>query len=200
MIKIRDLKVHKKNKLICSLEELVIGEGERIALIGSNGSGKSTLLRVIAGLEKASAGQCDIAVAVRHRCYVHQSPYMFRGTVLSNVAYGLRALGQRKSESIQQANEMLDRMGLAKLKDQPSQQLSGGERRRVAVARAFVVRPRLLLLDEPFAELDNDGSDLLQQNIDRLQKEFGCTVLISSPLESARLQTCRRVQLQAQQN
>ena len=88
-------------------------------------------------------------------------------------------------------------MGLAKLRDQSSRQLSGGERRRVAVARAFVLRPRLLLLDEPFAELDNDGSRLLQENIDRLRQEFGCTVLISSPLESAQLQASRTIQLNA---
>jgi len=184
MIKVRDLKVRKQQKTICHMAELDVAVGERATIVGANGCGKSTLLRVLGGLETEFTGQCTVATPMRERCYVHQSPYLFRGSVLSNATYGLRARGFGKMEAVRLASEILDRLGLLALNNQSSLHLSGGERRRVAIARALVLKPRLLLLDEPFADLDRDGSLALVAELERLEQSSDCSILISSPIDS----------------
>jgi len=154
MITIEHLHVEKAGRTICSVEQLNVSKGERVAIVGENGSGKTTLLRVLAGLETGYRGQCHTAAARSERTYVGQSPYLFRGTVLFNVTYGLRHRPARRAERDRLAHDWLGRFGLAGQAQERVEHLSGGERRRVALARAMVLRPRLLLLDEPLADLD----------------------------------------------
>ena len=193
MIRIRNLFVRKNSTLICNVPKLDVEPGERIAIMGSNGSGKSTLLCVLGGLEKAAEGQYEIEAPESQRCYVHQTPLLFRGTVLRNTTYGLRANGVARGKSARLATDMLDRLGLADAVSKSARHLSGGERRRVAVARACLLKPKLLLLDEPFADLDNAGVTALNAELDRLQSDDQCTVVIASPEESHELSSCRIV-------
>ena len=154
LIQIKDLKVVKNGRTICSVPEILVNEGQRLAFIGKNGSGKSTFLRVLAGFEKDCLGTCKISAPKKERVYVHQSPYLFRGTVLFNVKYGLRArrYSHRTSEKV--ARQWLEALGAQGLAGYRVHELSGGEKQRVALARAFSLEPRLLLLDEPLSELD----------------------------------------------
>lgn len=157
MIEVRDLIVERGGSAICTVPRLDVAPGERIGLVGPNGSGKSTLLRVLAGLERDFSGHCLVDVPPRERTFVHQEPWLFRGTVLSNVTYGLRARRMPRGHARGLAREWLERMGAADIVDRSGRELSGGEKRRVALARALVLEPRLLLLDEPFSDLDVAG-------------------------------------------
>jgi len=178
MIDIDDLRVNKNGRTICRVPELAIAQGERVAILGPNGSGKTTLLRVLAGLEADYQGVCNVAAAAKACVYVHQAPYLFRGTVRFNIMYGLHARGTHRSECEQRARRWLERLGLEKLAGNRVTHLSGGERRRVALARALILRPRLLLLDEPLADVDQAGTAAVTAAIGELTDS---TVLIASP-------------------
>ncbi len=180
MIRVAQLAVHRGATRICSVPELEVGAGERLGIVGANGSGKTTLLMVLAGLDETARGRCEVAVPVRDRVYVHQQPWLFKGTALSNAAWGLRAHGVATAAAAHTASEWLERVGASHLAARPSESLSGGERRRVALARAFALRPKLLLLDEPLAELDDRGADFVARALGELSET---TVLIAAPAQ-----------------
>lgn len=178
MIDINELRVNKNGRTICAVSQLLIKQGERVAILGSNGSGKTTFLRVLAGLETEYEGRCLVGASSKDRVYVHQSPYLFRGTVLFNATYGLRQRGMSKADSERLALDWLKRMGVDQLSGSRIAHLSGGERRRVALARAMVLKPRLLLLDEPLADMDAEGTAAVAAAFDELKE---CTILVASP-------------------
>ncbi len=180
MIEINSLQVVKSGKTICDVSGLSVERGENVAIVGPNGSGKTTLLRVLAGIERDYEGQCKVDVSLAERTYVHQKPYLFRGTVLSNVTYGLRARGHSYNDSRREAETWLQRLGAADLTSRRAKNLSGGETRRVALARALVIGPKLLLVDEPLADLDKDGVAMV---VDALCGFDEMTILIASPTE-----------------
>ena len=132
---------------------LELEPGAKLGVRGPNGSGKSTLLRVLAGLQPVSEGRVEGLVAGGRCVLVHQRPHLFRGTPRSNVAYALRLAGRPANEAL----GWLERLGAGHLADRSVAGLSGGERRRVAIARALARGPEVLLLDEPFAGLDEPG-------------------------------------------
>ena len=132
---------------------LTIQRGERVALVGSNGSGKSTLLRLLHGLVTPGSGQ------VHHdgsqaQAMLFQRPYMLRTSALNNVALGLWLRGMRWRNAQAQALVALQRVGLMDVARRGAKTLSGGQQQRLALARAWVLKPHVLLLDEPTASLD----------------------------------------------
>jgi ABC-type nitrate/sulfonate/bicarbonate transport system ATPase subunit len=176
MIRVDDLRVSKNGNLICSVPKLSLNNGEALAIVGRNGCGKTTLLRVLAGLELGYEGRCSIAAERRERVFVHQAPYLFRGTALSNVMYGVRA--RRLSGGQQRARTWLEKLRVGPLAQSRASQLSGGERRRVALARALATDARLLLLDEPLAEMDDEGIDAVANVLSSLGD---ASIVITSP-------------------
>jgi iron(III) transport system ATP-binding protein len=148
---------------------LHVREGESIALMGPSGSGKTTLLRIVAGLEPVDQGEVVIGGQVVSRPD-HRIPPYRRGvgmvfqrpalwphmTVARNVGFGLHR--PRSDESRKRVNELLDHLDIAELLARRPHELSGGQARRVAIARALAPRPRILLLDEPFNDLDPELS------------------------------------------
>jgi len=174
MIHISNLQVIRSGKTICAMEKLAVTPGQRVTLIGSNGSGKTTLLRVLAGLEQDYRGSCLVDATRRRRTYLHQQPYLFRRTVLANVRYGQRGRAGGGHEAI----TWLKRLGIDHLANRTTQNLSGGETRRVALARALACQPRLLLLDEPLADLDPNAVKIVCRVLHDLPET---TIVIASP-------------------
>jgi tungstate transport system ATP-binding protein len=178
MIDITDLTVTKGGQTICQVANATVAHGSTVGVTGPNGSGKTTLLRVLAGIEISFGGKCDVDASVKDRVFVHQSPYLFSGTVLSNVEYGLKARSTSRSVRHEHAALWLERFGIAHLALRSVESLSGGEKRRTALARACVLEPKLLLLDEPLADLDPAGIDCVVQSLNKLDAS---TILITSP-------------------
>jgi iron(III) transport system ATP-binding protein len=167
---------------------LEVGEGEVVGLVGESGCGKSTLLRLVAGLEVPDAGEVGIAGrAVAGRGVwvpperrgvglVFQDFALFPHLrAVDNVAYGLQALPRRDRRG--RAEGVLEQVGLAGFGDRFPHQLSGGQQQRVALARALAPRPRVLLLDEPFSNLDSALKRVLRQELGELLRETGITAL-----------------------
>ena len=165
---------------------LAIGDGEKIGLIGINGTGKSTLLKVMAGIDPPDSGIVTRAGGVRV-AYLPQNP-LFDGetTVLQQVMKGVAIDEERAKDAkvIQQADEyqcksILNQLGLGDY-DQKIAQLSGGQKRRVAIAGVLAMEPDILVLDEPTAGLDPKGRDEILGQISHLQKETGISVVLVS--------------------
>lgn len=191
LVRIANLDVVRGGKSICVTDELVISSGERILLTGRNGSGKTTLLRVIAGLECEFVGDVSFAIPQIDRVYVHQSPMLFRGTVLFNSMFGLKARGCNADEIMEITQQWLKRFDVDHFANVSSRQLSGGERRRVSLARAFAVQPKMLLLDEPFSDLDEAGQECLLKSIEEATE---ITFLIASPVPIPGLRDVRTIE------
>ncbi len=148
--------------------QLGIAPGECIVLSGDNGEGKTTLLRILAGLLAPDTGHCHYNGAcqswrrarswlLQNVVYLHQEPYLFDSSVVDNIVYGLRRRGYRTRQANGIAVSALQRAGLEHLQQRNAKQLSGGEKQRVALLRAWVLSPRLLLLDEPVASMDEQA-------------------------------------------
>ena len=166
---------------------LGIEPGEVVALLGPSGCGKTTLLRVIAGFVRQAGGRVLVdGVGIDHLPanqrnvgIVFQNYALFpHMTVAENVAYGLRARGQRGAAVGQRVERMLDMVQLGAFRDRLPRQLSGGQQQRVALARALAVEPSILLLDEPFAALDRNLRLDMQIEVKRLQRQLGLTTIL----------------------
>ncbi|MEM8827447.1 MAG: ABC transporter ATP-binding protein [Pseudomonadota bacterium] len=166
---------------------LEISGGELIALLGPSGCGKSTLLRIVAGFLEQSQGTVVIgdrnvdALPPNRRevGIVFQNYALFpHMTVAQNIAYGLDARGDSKASQRERVREMLATVRMDAFADRKPRQLSGGQQQRVALARALAVRPRILLLDEPFAALDKNLRLDMQIEIKRLQRQFALTAIL----------------------
>ena len=175
-------KFHAVRNLSLDLEA-----GEFFSLLGPSGCGKSTLLRMIAGFEKPSSGNIEIdgkevgAMTANHRPtnMVFQSYAIFPHlNVAENIAFGLRKSGLSKPEKSQRVEELLDTVGLGGLGERSASELSGGQRQRVALARALILRPKVLLLDEPLSALDKKLREKMQLELRRLQRAVGVTFLM----------------------
>jgi tungstate transport system ATP-binding protein len=178
VVRVHDLVVKRTDQEICRVAEMTVSQGERIAITGRNGCGKTTLLRVLAGLEPSFTGSVDIAVEPAECVFVHQSPFLFRGTVLHNVTYGLAARSVPRTQRRNKGLEWLSCLDMVDFADRNVRGLSGGERRRVALARAGILEPKLLLLDEPLSDLDQSGIECVHKSLARLQNS---TILLASP-------------------
>ena len=158
---------------------LDVAEGDFLALLGPSGCGKSTLLRMIAGLAEPSAGRLDWGRDARREIgFVFQEPTLMPwATALRNVALPLELAGVPRREAEGRARDWLARVELAGFEESYPRVLSGGMRMRVSIARALVTRPRLLLMDEPFAALDEITRFRLNADLLKLWQEERFTAI-----------------------
>jgi tungstate transport system ATP-binding protein len=167
---------------------LSLAHGATYLLLGDNGSGKTTLLRVLAGLESAQAGlfvfdgvrydHADQRKRLAPRMiYLHQHSYLFHTSVAANIEYGLRLQGVPRRERLELVRREMEWAGIAHLADVPPHKLSGGEKQRVALARARVLKPELLLLDEPTANLDDAAREQVGRLIQQMRDASNCVVI-----------------------
>jgi NitT/TauT family transport system ATP-binding protein len=155
---------------------LEIKPGEFVAILGPSGCGKSTLLRIIAGLEKPSSG--DIEIGRGKIAYVFQDAHLLPWrNVSGNAALPLELMGVGRTERANAAMEALEQVGLADAMQRYPAQLSGGMKMRVSLARALVTRPDFLLLDEPFAALDEINRQKLDEQLRELWHRHRMTVV-----------------------
>jgi putative spermidine/putrescine transport system ATP-binding protein len=166
--------------------DLEIPHGEFFSMLGPSGSGKTTVLRIIAGFETATSGKVflegadvtDLAPFDRDVNTVFQDYALFpHMTIQLNVEYGLRARKMPKAERSKLASEAIESVKLTHLADRLPHQLSGGQRQRIALARALVLRPKVLLLDEPLGALDKQLREEMQVELKRIQREAGITFI-----------------------
>lgn len=172
--------------------DLCLCLGDFLCVVGPSGCGKSTLLNIVAGFEPPTAGRAVLDGQVitkpgAERGVVFQQGALFNWlTNLENVAFGPRARGIPASEARIRAQKMLDMVGLGSFADKYPYQLSGGMQQRVGIARALVNEPEVLLMDEPFAALDQQTRELLQEEVRRIWQETGKTVMwITHSIEEA---------------
>ncbi|MFH1922256.1 MAG: ATP-binding cassette domain-containing protein [Planctomycetota bacterium] len=179
---------------ILQIDELDLCAASVFCLLGPTGAGKSTLLKLLAGLQEPTCGvvrfdgvdlnRRDLSLSVRRRiAMVHQRPYLLTGTVRFNVEYGLRI--RRASDRPQKVKAILERLGVEALANQSAQTLSGGQVQLVALARALVIEPEVLLLDEPTANLD-PARVALVENVVRETQEKAAIVWATHNLFQAR--------------
>ena len=163
-----------------------IGENEFVTLLGPSGCGKTTLLRCIGGFEKPTSGE----ILYKGQNIIGLPPYkraintVFQRyalfphlSVRENVAYGLRFAGVSRAEARERAQRMIEAVGLSEHADSGVQEISGGQRQRVALARSLVLGPKVLLLDEPFSNLDANLRVRMREEVRQIQREFGVTTV-----------------------
>jgi ABC-type nitrate/sulfonate/bicarbonate transport system ATPase subunit len=172
--------------------DLAVADGEFVSVLGPSGCGKSTFLFMIAGFEAPTAGRLTVGgEPVRHpgpdRGVVFQEYALFPWlTVLDNVAYGLREQGVSRRERQRVARRSIAQVGLDAFADRHPQELSGGMRQRVALARVLAIRPRILLMDEPFGALDEQTRFLLQESLLGIwENERKTVVFVTHSIEEA---------------
>jgi tungstate transport system ATP-binding protein len=204
LLELDGLRVARGGARVLDVPSFRLGGGERIALVGPNGSGKSTLLLALMGLLPREAGRvlfrgraatCAAeAVALRRRmALVLQEPLLFDASVFDNVATGLRLRGVGRAEVRDRVHAVLARFHAVHLADRAARKLSGGEARRVSLARALVAEPEVVLLDEPFTGLDLPTRLAITDVLARaLHEARVATILVThDPAEASRL--CDRV-------
>ncbi|HAV35697.1 MAG TPA: ABC transporter ATP-binding protein [Massilia sp.] len=206
LLTVRGLRKRHGERLLFDIGELTLDAASAYVLTGANGVGKSTLLRILGGLETAEVDEVSFdgqAVSLHPYpqalraaiVYVHQHPIMFSTSVADNIAYGLRARGAPKADVKKAVDEAMAWAGVDYLQDTDPARLSGGEKQRVALARARVLKPRLLLLDEPTANLDGSAREQVIALIPTLLEQGSTVVMACHDRDLIGLPGVRRLKL-----
>ena len=189
---LHNLKKVYGSRTVLDIDRLEILRGKVYTLIGPNGAGKTTLLKVLAFLDKPSSGKVSFAGSpveysekklfpLRRRVVLlDQNPIMFTGSVWSNIEFGLKVRKIPMSERRKLTCEALERVGMERFGECNAADLSGGETKRVALARALVFRPEVLLCDEPTANVDSENQEKILKIIKTINREEKTSVLFST--------------------
>ncbi len=188
---LRNLRHSYGNHPTLDIASLDIPRGGVVGLIGPNGSGKSTLLKILAFLEPHTAGELDFegeraktreCALRREATLLLQEPYLLRRSVYDNIAYGLQLRNLQGRETDERARDALERVGLpyGKFAHRPWYRLSGGEVQRVALAVRLALRPKVLLLDEPTANVDESSAALIKEAVWHAWHDWGTTIVVAT--------------------
>ena len=191
ILEAKDIQVVRGGTLLLDISWFFIHEGEILSLIGPNGAGKTTLLQTLSYLSKPFQGELffkgkkieanhSVLEYRRKLAMVFQEPLLFDTTVFNNVASGLKIRGMARGEIGQRVTEQLDRFGIGHLGNRSARTLSGGEAQRASLARAFALRPEILLLDEPFASLDPPTRDSLLEDLEQILRQTRTTAVFAT--------------------
>ena len=200
IIEIKNLEAERGGVKILNVPSLLIQEDEIFSLIGPNGAGKTTLLQTLSYLLKPFRGEIffrgsrigtnhSVLEYRRKLAMVFQEPLLFDTTVFNNVASGLKIRGVKRDEIRDRAMEQLEQFGIRHLSHRSAKTLSGGEAQRTSLARAFALRPEILLLDEPFSSLDPPTRDSLIGDLEHILQQTRTTAIFATHdrLEALRL-------------
>jgi len=202
ILEIKDLSKHFGDFIAVDRVNLSVKEGEFVSILGPSGCGKTTLLRIIAGFLEESVGDITIqdesmkGISPENRPVniVFQSLALFpMMNVYENVAFGLKRKKLNKEEIEKRVTDMLERVGLQGFEKKKISELSGGQKQRVAIARSLVMKPSILLLDEPLSALDRKLREHMKVELKELQKEIGTTFIYITHDQSEALVMSDRV-------
>lgn len=190
ILEVEDLRIRRGGVQVLDLPRFSVAAEEKVAVVGPNGAGKSSLLLGLACLLRRETGTISFRgelvtergeTAYRRKiAMVFQEPLLFDTTVIDNVAEGLRIRGKGREEAREAARESLELFKVGHLTGRSAHKLSGGEAQRVSLARAFAVRPELLLMDEPFSSLDLPTRIVLAEDLGRILHESGTAAIIAT--------------------
>jgi len=206
LLQVSSLQKRFGDRVLFAQAALTLQAGRRYVLSGPNGSGKTTLLRMLAGLEPSDGGILQFRgetarTAVlperwrRKIVYVHQQPYLFHRSIASNLEYGLRRRGINATQRHDHVQDALAWAGLTGRAMLPAQTLSGGEAQRLALARAKLLDPALLLLDEPSANLDDPSRAQVFELVTALCRDHHTVVIATHDPEFLRLANVERLRV-----
>lgn len=196
---LQNLKKTYGKQTVLHMKELTIHEGETTVIMGPNGAGKSTLLRILSLIEDMTTGRLflkDQEAAYplsgeknltwrKQMATIWQRPYLFQTTVLNNIALGLRFRGMAEQEMKEKVEEISRELSIHHLLEKRGPKISGGERQRVSIARAFVLKPEILFMDEVLLNLDREGGQLVKNLIWREKKRGTTIILVTHNLHEA---------------
>ena len=187
MLKVTDVSLAYGAEPVLEKVSLEIAAGAFVSLVGPSGSGKTSILRAITGLQKPLAGTVTLAVDGNDVGFLFQDDALLPWrTARQNVALGLRIRNVAKDAALAEADAWLSRLGLAGLEERYPRELSGGQRKRVAIAQVLALKPKLLLMDEPFASLDAIvRARITQELVDWVERERMTVLLVTHDLEEA---------------
>lgn len=199
LLEVKNLVKTYSGRKVLEVPGLDFQPGEICAVCGPNGSGKSTLLRILALLDYPDAGEISLGGKVlashgdwfearKRITMVDQNPYAFHGSVFFNVAYGPRLRGEKGHMVEENIKKSISLVGLAGLERQRAATLSGGELQRMAIARAMVIEPEVLILDEPTAHVDAAKVRVIEDLVLGLREDKGTTIIMATHGED---QACR---------
>ncbi|SHJ63185.1 ATP-binding cassette domain-containing protein [Paramaledivibacter caminithermalis] len=183
-IEIQSLIKTYNQRQVLNIKSLSLEKGKIYGIIGPNGAGKSTMLRIIAGLEEAKKGTILYnkkhlnGEIIKNLTYLNQKPYLLRTSVFNNIAYPLKLRKYKKETLKKKVIEIVKEFNIFDLRHQPATNLSGGEAQKVALARALIFEPELLLLDEPTANIDPNSLELIEKKIIKRNREKNTTIII----------------------
>ncbi|MDD2852389.1 MAG: ABC transporter ATP-binding protein [Desulfuromonadaceae bacterium] len=190
LLDVDNLRIRRGGVQVLDLHRFSVAAEEKVAVVGPNGAGKSSLLMGIACLLRRESGtitfngepvtERDETAYRRKIAMVFQEPLLFDTTVIDNVAEGLRIRGTGRCEARDIARDSLELFKVGHLSNRSAHKLSGGEAQRVSLARAFAVRPELLLMDEPFSSLDLPTRIALAEDLGRILHESGTAAIIAT--------------------
>lgn len=208
MLSVSGLRKSHQQRTLLDIDNLQLRRGAGYLLMGENGAGKTSLLRILAGLDSADCGEFTFdgvrydAAAQRARLaprmiYVHQHSCLFNTSVADNIGYGLARAGVPRDERELRVRTEMAWAGIAHLAEVPPHRLSGGEKQRVALARARVLKPELLLLDEPTANLDDAAREQLAGLIRQMRDANNCILIATHDRDLMKLPDVARWRLES---
>jgi NitT/TauT family transport system ATP-binding protein len=186
-LRVRDLSISYGAEPVLEAAHLTVEEGQFVSLVGPSGSGKSSLLRAVVGLQQPLSGTVETNLARSEIGMLFQDDALLPWkTARDNVALGLTFNGTERSQALAEAEGWLERLGLAGFGDRFPRHLSGGQRKRVALAQVLAMKPRLILMDEPFASLDAIvRARVVKDVVELVERERISVLLVTHDLEEA---------------
>lgn len=206
-LELEHLKKHYGDKAVVQDLSLTLEKGQLLCILGSSGCGKTTTLNMIGGFLTPDSGRIlldgqDITALPPERrpvSTVFQSYSLFpHMTVLENVVYGLKFRGVRRAQAREKGMQYLEMVGLVEYANAPIFEISGGQQQRVALARALIVEPKLCLLDEPFSNLDASLRFRMREELKKLQRDLGMTMVFVTHDQEEALHLADRIVIMEQ--
>ena len=198
-IKIENVKKRFLDKVVLDIEYLEIESGKITGITGPNGSGKTTLMNIIGGIDGEYEGRITYndkiinKEIVENMTYVFQKPYLFRRSVRENIIYPLKIRNYDKIKSKELLKKIITNLNIEDLMDLKAHKLSGGESQKVALARALIFSPSILLLDEPTSNIDPEYISTMENEIINFHKETKATIVIVTHNIEQSLRLCHNI-------